>query len=85
VSEIQIKRLTGVARFCRIGNGQLCIPGWESNNIVLISEDGEQNQELLTVKDGIMKPWSVLFNEKQSQLVVVFDNSYVIKVYRVII
>jgi hypothetical protein len=84
VSEIHIKALTEVGRFCRIGERQLCIPGYKSNNIVLISEDGELQQELLTVKDGRVKPYSVAFNLKQSQIVVSLNDSDVIKVYDVI-
>jgi hypothetical protein len=84
MSEIHIKSLTDVGRFCRIGDGQLCIPGYTSNNIVIITEDGKEEQEMLTVKDGIVKPLNMIFNETQSQLVVSLDDSNVIKVYDVI-
>lgn len=51
---------------------------------MFISEDGdgEEQPELLTAKDGIVKPSAVLFNEKQSHLIVCLDNSNVIKVYQ---
>jgi ribosome-associated translation inhibitor RaiA len=81
VSEMQIKKLSYPAGLCRIGDGQLCIAGNKSNNIVLVSEDGGEQQELLTKKDGTVEPFVVCFDEKHSRLIVSLYKSEAIKVF----
>lgn len=59
---------------------QLLICGFGSNNIVLHSE-GQQERELLTEKDGIVRPRAIVYDEQMSRLIVYLDKSDIIKVF----
>lgn len=85
VTEMQIKKLFGRSGFCMIGEDQMCIAGCDSNNIVMVSNYGEQQVELLTEKDGIASPRVVCFDKKQSRLLVSLQNSDMIKVFHVVL
>ncbi|XP_045200616.2 uncharacterized protein LOC123554483 [Mercenaria mercenaria] len=67
--------------FCLINRSQVCIAGFNSKNIVLMSSDGKMYEELLTEKDGTRNTLSICFVEKQSRLVVSSFKSNKIKVY----
>jgi hypothetical protein len=68
---------------CWLGDDQLCVAGHISNNIVLISKDGNDERELLTEKDGIAKPLAVCFDKERSHLIVPLGGTDVIKVFKV--
>lgn len=82
-SEMPITNIVQPVGFCRMGDRQLCIAG--STNIVLISVDGKQKQELLTERDCTREPRAVCFDEKKSRLIVSFDDWDVIKVFDVFV
>lgn len=85
-SEVQGSTLTYASGFCRIGDHQLCIAGWNPSKIVLITDDGKTVQDFLTEDDGIVKPVAVAVccNDKTCRLVVSSPFSDLIKVFNVI-
>ena len=50
------------------------VVGCRSNNVVVISPDGQRYRQLLSAKDGITNP-TVLDNEKSTNTLLVVNNS----------
>lgn len=59
------------------------VVGSETNNVVIISPDGQKYKELLTTRDGLDYPCSVNFERTTNQLLVSHDNNNVC-LYKVI-
>ncbi|XP_071121526.1 uncharacterized protein [Mytilus edulis] len=51
-------------------DGNVYVVGSESNNLVVISPDGQQHRELLTTSDGLSNPLSLHYSEMKNQLLV---------------
>lgn len=51
--------------------GHIFVAGFESNNIVLISENGKQYCELLSESDNLKNPTAIDYNDETKQLAVV--------------
>lgn len=83
VSPIRINGISKPVGFGRIGDGRFFVAGYETNNIVLTSDDGTRQNEILTVKDGIVKPIAVCFDHKRKRLLVSLYNSDIIKVGKI--
>ncbi|XP_076115623.1 uncharacterized protein LOC143083249 [Mytilus galloprovincialis] len=50
--------------------GNVYVVGFGSNNVVVISPDGQTHRELLTKRDGLYYPCSINFRKKTNQLLV---------------
>lgn len=84
MSELKLKKLSCPDGIVRVGDGMFCVAGCDSNNVVLVSEDGQLEEELFTEKDGIVAPQAVCFDEKRSRLILSLHNSNVIKVFKLV-
>ncbi|XP_071180377.1 uncharacterized protein [Mytilus edulis] len=51
-------------------DGNLYVVGKGSNNVVVISPDGQRYREVLTASDGLDRPTSLCFNNSKKQLLV---------------
>ncbi|CAG2232719.1 unnamed protein product [Mytilus edulis] len=51
-------------------DGNVYVVGFESDNVVVISPDGQTHRELLTERDGLYYPWSINFRKESNQLLV---------------
>lgn len=51
--------------------GNIFVAGFESNNIVLISENGKQYRELLSESDNLNNPTAIDYNNETNQLAIV--------------
>ncbi|XP_053404030.1 uncharacterized protein LOC123554477 isoform X2 [Mercenaria mercenaria] len=78
----QDMKLVGIIGICWINESQLCIVGYTSMNIVLISCDGQVYEELLTEAHGLANTIDVCFDAKMSSLFVSTHRSNMIKVYK---
>ncbi|CAG2232723.1 unnamed protein product [Mytilus edulis] len=54
-------------------DGNVYVVGRGSNNVVVISPDGQTHKELLTKRDGLYHPWSINFRKETNQLLVAND------------
>lgn len=81
MSEVKFNKLLHPEGMTRVREGMMFFAGYDSNNIVLVSEDGDLEEELLTKKDGIVAPVAVCFDEKRSKLIVSHETSNIIKVF----
>ncbi|CAG2232721.1 unnamed protein product [Mytilus edulis] len=50
--------------------GNVYVAGYGSNNVVVISHDGQTHRELLTLRDGLYCPCSINFRKETNQLLV---------------
>jgi DNA-binding beta-propeller fold protein YncE len=46
------------------------VTGYESNNVVVISPDGERAKQLLCISDGINNPRAICYDEDRNRLLV---------------
>ncbi|XP_045170656.2 uncharacterized protein LOC123533087 isoform X3 [Mercenaria mercenaria] len=60
-------RMNGI---CRITDNKLCCAVLASNEIIVIANDGRQQQQILTGKDGVIKPKTLCYDSKHSRLIV---------------
>jgi len=51
------------------------VVGYDSNNVVVISSDGQRHRQLLSSKDGLKKPRVLDYDKSANRLLVVNDNS----------
>ena len=76
--EVSINNIKGVVSH---NDGSLVVCGYDSNNVVTMDKDGEIMKELLSEKDGIRRPLSVLYDNRHSKLIVSMENNDQIYVY----
>lgn len=62
--------LDGARGVCVDGRGSVFVCGYDSHNLLQISESGEKIVEVLTKIDGILYPRSVCFSRDRTELVV---------------
>ncbi|CAG2232715.1 unnamed protein product [Mytilus edulis] len=62
--------------------GYVYVVGCGSNNVVVISPDGQTHRELLTKRDGLYYPYSINFRKKTNQLLVTkkYEETYLYNV-----
>jgi hypothetical protein len=56
-------------------DGNVYVVGYDSNNVVVISPDGQRHRQLLSSKDGLKKPRVLEYDRSTNRLLVVNDNS----------
>ena len=56
-------------------DGNAYVVGYDSNNVVVISHDGQRHRQLLSAKDGLRKPRVLEYDRSTNRLLVVNDNS----------
>ncbi|CAG2194883.1 unnamed protein product [Mytilus edulis] len=56
-------------------DGNVYVVGLSSNNVVLISPDGQRHREVLTRSDGLFNPLSLYFSQANNQLLVANVNN----------
>ncbi|CAG2232717.1 unnamed protein product [Mytilus edulis] len=66
-NEIVLKNPLGISTD---NAGNVYVVGFQSNNVVVISPDGQTHRELLTERDGLDSPWSINFRKETNQLLV---------------
>lgn len=84
IQQVKSTNFSGVGGCSSLENGQVCISGEDSNNILVISESDFKAQELITKKHTISYPISVCFDRQKSQLLVVQNDSAIIKVFKIL-
>lgn len=52
------------------GNGNTYVTGYHTDNVVVISPDGKNHKELLTVKNGLRKPTGIYYDRLSNWLLV---------------
>lgn len=84
IQQVKSINFSGVGGCSSLGNGQVCVSGEDSNNILIISESDFKAQELITKKHKISYPISVCFDRQKSQLLVCQNESAIIKVFKIL-
>ena len=56
-------------------DGNVYVVGYDSINVVVISDDGQRHRQLLSAKDGLRKPRVLEYDRSTNRLLVVNDNS----------
>jgi sugar lactone lactonase YvrE len=56
-------------------DGIVYVVGYDSNNVVVISPDGQRHRQLLSSNDGLKKPRVLEYDRSTNRLLVVNDNS----------
>jgi hypothetical protein len=56
-------------------DGNVYVVGYDSNNVVVISPDGQRHRQLLSSNDGLKKPRVLEYERSTNRLLVVNDNS----------
>ena len=56
-------------------DGNVYVVGYDSNNVVVISPDGQRHRQLLSSKDGLKKPRVLEYDRSTNRLLVVNDNN----------
>ncbi|CAC5386084.1 unnamed protein product [Mytilus coruscus] len=51
-------------------SGNVYVVGRKSNNVIMISTDGQRHRELLSGKEGLSEPWSIHFSKERNMLIV---------------
>ncbi|XP_053379857.1 uncharacterized protein LOC123527629 [Mercenaria mercenaria] len=69
---------------CYIGGGQVIVCGYDSNNVILISDSGTLIKELLTKGRGIAMPKTVCLDQTGSKLLVGMSDTDQIKIVHLI-
>ena len=54
-------------------DGNLYVVGYKSNNVVVISPDGQSHRQLLSSKDGLVNPCVLEYDKSTNRLLVVND------------
>jgi hypothetical protein len=67
--ELRDKRLTGTLGVCVSNDGTVFISGYSSNNIMMFDSEGKCLGELVSEDFGLVKPLSLLFDDKRNCLV----------------
>ena len=55
-------------------DGNAYVVGYDSNNVVVISHDGQRHSQLLSAKEGLRKPRVLEYDRSTNRLLVVNDN-----------
>ena len=56
-------------------DGNVYVVGYQSNNVLLISPDGHRHIQLLSSKDGLVKPYVLYYDKSTNRLLVVNEHS----------
>jgi len=56
-------------------DGNVYVVGCDSNNVVVISPDGQRHRQLLSSKDGLVTPYVLDYDKSTNRLLVVIGNS----------
>jgi DNA-binding beta-propeller fold protein YncE len=56
-------------------DGNVYVVGFESNNVVVISPDGQHHRQLLASKDGLSRPTVLDYDKSTNRLLVVNQSS----------
>jgi sugar lactone lactonase YvrE len=56
-------------------DGNVYVVGYDSNNVVVISPDGQRHRQLWSSNDGLKKPRVLEYDRSTNRLLVVNDNS----------
>ena len=56
-------------------DGNVYVVGYQSNNVLLISPDGQRHIQLLSSKDGLVKPYVLDYDKSTNRLLVVNEHS----------
>ena len=56
-------------------DGNVYVVGYNSNNVVVISPDGQHQRQLLSSKDGLKKPCVLEYDKSTNRLLVVNNNT----------
>ena len=56
-------------------DGNVYVVGYSSNNVVIISPDGQRHRQLLSSKDGLKKPRVLEYDKSTNRLLVVNNNT----------
>jgi DNA-binding beta-propeller fold protein YncE len=65
------RRLQGPRGISLDNDGNVYVVGYESNNVVAISPDGQRHIQLLSSKDGLVKPYVLEYDKSTNRLLVV--------------
>ena len=57
-------------------DGNVYVVGYTSNNVVVISPDGKRHMQLLSSKDGLVKPTVLEYDKSTNRLLVVNEREY---------
>ncbi|CAG2254219.1 unnamed protein product [Mytilus edulis] len=69
--KLELKAFLKEPRGITVDNyGRVYVSGYGSNNVVVISPDGNKHRLLLSEKDGLKKPQSLCFDRKNNKLLV---------------
>jgi DNA-binding beta-propeller fold protein YncE len=55
-------------------DGNVFVVGYSSNNVVVISSDGQRHRQLLSNKDGLVNPTVLDYDRSTNKLLVVNDS-----------
>jgi DNA-binding beta-propeller fold protein YncE len=55
-------------------DGNVYVVGYKSNNVVVISSDGQRHIQLLSSKDGLVKPYVLDYDKSTNMLLVVNEH-----------
>ncbi|CAG2236056.1 unnamed protein product [Mytilus edulis] len=50
--------------------GNVYVTNYNTNTVIVVSDDGKQHRELLTESDGLDEPWGIYFDKKENILLV---------------
>ena len=72
--EFNDERVLRAPRGISVDNdGNVYVVGYKSNNVVVISPDGQSHRQLLSSKDGLVNPCVLDFDKSTNRLLVVND------------
>jgi len=66
---------------CTLDDGHVVVCGWSSNNVLQFDSDGRSVTELLKASDGIKRPQSLCYDNRNSRLIVTMYYTDTIKVF----
>lgn len=73
--------LTAATGICTDGGGNIFVCGWNSHNVMLITQNGKKVGVVLGQRDGLRAPLSVSFDSQHLRLFVTQESSSIVKVF----
>ena len=67
--------LRGPAGLLCDSEDNILVCGWHSNNVQVLTADGKRRCTLLTARDGLKEPWSIVYRDNDNTLLVGCDCS----------
>lgn len=77
------ENLKGAVGLCYAEKGQVIVSGYDSENIMLMTENG-QFKEIMSKRDGIAKPKTICLDQTKSKLMIGMNDLDVVRVVHVI-